>query len=98
MTESPRELSLLDALDLSLAAAPVDQRDLAAVNLARMLAGQISVDPDLTEKLAPKLTALLNALGLTPAGRKGGRPGDNPDEDATEAALADIAGLVDPSR
>lgn len=44
--------------------------DQAAVELALMYAANIDTDPDLIDKLGPKLLAALDALGATPKARK----------------------------
>ncbi len=62
----------LDALDLT-------EADTAAVRLARRYAAAIDDDEAALDVYGPKLLAVLEALGATPAARarlKGGKPAD----------------------
>lgn len=73
------------AVSASLAALgqTLDDRDLGAVRLARALAEAADADPSVLDKVAPRLLAVLESLGLTPASRarmgEGSGPvGDDP--------------------
>lgn len=65
LAETLSELTLVDA-------------DAAVVRLAKKYAAAIDEDPDVLEKIGPKLLSCLEALGATPraraALRKGGEP------------------------
>ena len=65
LPRAPRKM--VSALREALKAADVDPRDVAAVNLAHLLAQSVD-DGRMAD--APKLLATMGALGLTPTGRK----------------------------
>lgn len=79
----------------TLAALDLTAKDAAAARLAAEYAQAIDLccgNPDVLDKLGPKLLAVLDALGATPAARakiKGGKPGDaKPDRLAELRAAA----------
>jgi hypothetical protein len=89
------------ALHDSIKDAPLLERDKAAVILAMRYAhlldasvshgtSDLLYESDIMEKLGPKYLAVLNALGLTPAGRgvKGAGSNDNPGAQVTDELRA----------
>ena len=81
-------VTLTDALERSVAAAPVDARDEAALALARRLAVEIDEGGELP-KLAPQFLAALAALGMTLSARSGTTQGVAVASPAVDA-LADL--------
>ena len=70
---------LAPAVAETIAALSLKAEDAAAVKLAERYAAAIDADSDALDRLGPKLHAVLESLGATPAGRaklKGGRPAD----------------------